>query len=68
MEELNGQEQHLDTVREIFFKLDNRFNIVFANRKALQTWQKSKEEVIGKNILKVHPQATSTPLTPRLVK
>lgn len=62
MEELNGQEQHLDTVREIFFKLDNRFNIVFANRKALQTWQKSKEEAIGKNILEVHPQSASTPL------
>ncbi|MBV9825889.1 MAG: response regulator [Alphaproteobacteria bacterium] len=45
----------LHTIGEAVFELDPAFHIVFANRKALEFWEKPAEAVIGRHLLEVFP-------------
>ncbi|MBD0296586.1 MAG: PAS domain-containing protein, partial [Flavisolibacter sp.] len=46
-----------DTIRELYVELDKEGTIKYVNRHAEELWQKNKEELIGRNIWEVFPQA-----------
>jgi PAS domain S-box-containing protein len=45
----------LEAIGEAVFAIDHAEHILFANRKALELWNKSAEEVIGRQLLDVLP-------------
>lgn len=52
----------LDTIEEACYELDAKGTVLFINRKAEILWNKSKEELLHKNIWQVFPQAVDTAL------
>jgi PAS domain S-box-containing protein len=50
----------LESIRDGFFALDREWRFTFVNREAMRLWQKSGEELIGKSIWEVAPQAKGT--------
>jgi len=45
----------LEAIGEAVFAIDRAEHILFANRKALELWNKTAEEVIGRQLLEVFP-------------
>ena len=48
--------QILNTIQEVYFELDRDNNFIYVNRMAEVMWDKTKEELIGKNIWTVFPE------------
>lgn len=51
----------LDRITDGFVSLDNHWNYTFANQKACELLNKTKEELIGKNIWDLFPDAVALP-------
>ncbi|KAA3436514.1 sensor histidine kinase [Rufibacter hautae] len=45
----------LNTINEVCFELDEQLRFKYANRKALEAWSKTEEEVLGKSYFEVLP-------------
>ncbi|HYK57143.1 MAG TPA: PAS domain S-box protein, partial [Flavisolibacter sp.] len=58
----------LNTINEVCFELDEDFNFIYANRRAFDFWDKSPEEVLGKNIWDVFPETVDTTIYHALQK
>jgi PAS domain S-box-containing protein len=58
----------LNTINEVCFELDEDFNFIYANRKAFDFWDKSPEDILGKNILEVFPEIVDTTIYHALQK
>ncbi|AFZ23359.1 PAS domain S-box [Cylindrospermum stagnale PCC 7417] len=47
----------LESITDAFFALDQEWRFTYVNRQAERIWQKSQDELIGKNIWQVFPAA-----------
>ena len=50
----------LESMSDAFFALDQERRFVYVNRQAKRFWDKRREELLGKNIWEVFPQAVGT--------
>jgi PAS domain S-box-containing protein len=50
----------LDTIQELYFELDHNGHFIYANQRALEVWQKTKEELFGKNAWELFPETLET--------
>jgi len=54
----------LESIQDAFFALDKDWKFVYVNNQAEEVWHKHREEIIGKNLVEVFPQAAeSLPLS-----
>ncbi|RZJ31729.1 MAG: PAS domain S-box protein [Flavobacterium sp.] len=51
----------LESISDAFYAVDQDWHFTYVNKKAEQMWNKSREELIGKNIWEVFDQAVGTP-------
>lgn len=51
----------LDTINEACFELDTAETIIYVNRKATEFWNKSREELLHKNVWEAFPAGIGTP-------
>lgn len=47
----------LESVTDAFFALDNRWRFIYSNKQTEEIFNKSREDLLGKNIWKVFPKA-----------
>ena len=50
----------LESISDAFFALDKKRCFVYVNGEAERFWNKPREELLGKNIWEVFPQAVGT--------
>jgi PAS domain S-box-containing protein len=51
----------LERISDAFYALDGEWRFTYINRRAEQLWQRTREELLGKRIWDVFPQAIDTP-------
>ncbi|HEX2115538.1 MAG TPA: PAS domain S-box protein, partial [Alphaproteobacteria bacterium] len=59
---LDHSTEILESISDAFFALGPDFTFTYANHRALEMWGRRAEEVIGRKLLEVFPQATGTPV------
>ncbi|BAZ31567.1 multi-sensor signal transduction histidine kinase [Cylindrospermum sp. NIES-4074] len=50
----------LESITDAFFALDQEWRFTYVNRQAERIWQKTQDELIGKNIWQVFPETIGT--------
>lgn len=59
---LDRSTEILESISDAFFALGPDFAFTYANHRALEMWGKRPDEVIGRKLLEVFPQAAGTPV------
>ena len=58
----------LESIGDAFYSLDKDFNFTYVNREAERLWGVRREDLLGRNFLKVFPQAVGTPSYHRIMR
>ena len=61
-EALDRSTEILESISDAFFALGADFTFTYANHRALEMWGRRADEVIGRKLLEVFPQAEGTPV------
>ena len=61
-EALDRSTEILESISDAFFALGPDFTFTYANHRALEMWGKRADEVIGRKLLEVFPQAEGAPV------
>jgi PAS domain S-box-containing protein len=59
---LDRSTEILESISDAFFALGPDFVFTYANHRALEMWGRHADQVIGRKLLEVFPQATGTPV------
>lgn len=54
-------ESILESIAEEFYALDAQWRVIYVNRRGQQAWRRSREEMLGRVVWEVFPEAVGTP-------